>query len=325
MYCVHPVGYASAMGREWDVACKCWRCFGCAPVLKKQLLDRLQLFFNENDEIRFLTLTVRKGEDGNIRKNWNKLRQYIRRHYPGIKMFAVLEFQRNGTRHIHVLINQFIDRDLVLKMWQKYAWGTMAGVDIRYIGFAVRRVAAYMFKYLGKSLSNHQYKPHERRYSVSGARLPKLPKPESMYMPGEVKFEFHPHLNRNSPKWQEWMDHLSPVEKYALRDYDIGKDPKVLYDEEDIRHYGEKEELDPTVKYVSLEAMKRLEDFQAGLRRVERRVHDNNPLLDFAHRLGAMAGVVNKGVEEVEGGDEEFVDRGNHSKRYWGNPNREYL
>jgi hypothetical protein len=56
----------------------------------------------------------------------------------------VLEFQKNGNAHLHVLLGQYIPQAWLSGAWQSIGGGRM--VDIRYVD--VHRVSAYLSVYL---------------------------------------------------------------------------------------------------------------------------------------------------------------------------------
>jgi hypothetical protein len=92
-----------------------------------------------------LTATERKHTDRYIRECWRKLRVALAREYNGSLPFVgVLEFQKNGNAHLHVLFARYIARE-----WLSRAWEAVGGgwhVDIRYVD--VHRVSGYLCVYL---------------------------------------------------------------------------------------------------------------------------------------------------------------------------------
>jgi hypothetical protein len=61
-----------------------------------------------------------------------------------IPFVGVLEFQKNGTAHLHLLVGQYISQ-----VWLSRAWAAIGGgkiVDIRYVD--IHRVSAYLSVYL---------------------------------------------------------------------------------------------------------------------------------------------------------------------------------
>jgi hypothetical protein len=103
---------------------------------------------------RFVTLTLdpKKIEGDPVRylnALFAKLRVYLRREYGVAPQYIrILEFQKNGNPHFHLLIDRFIRQQ-----WLQSAWVAIGGgrfVDIRYVD--VHRVSRYLSKYLTKDL-----------------------------------------------------------------------------------------------------------------------------------------------------------------------------
>ena len=103
---------------------------------------------------RFLTLTLDpKRIEGDPVRYLNdafaKLRVYLKRElHVAPQYIRVLEFQKNGNPHFHILIDQYIDLGWIRKAWVAVGGGFM--VDIRCVD--VHRVSRYLSKYLTKEL-----------------------------------------------------------------------------------------------------------------------------------------------------------------------------
>ena len=89
---------------------------------------------------------------GNLAKNTLIAPKYIR----------ILEFQKNGTPHLHILIDRFIPQKWIRTAWVAIGGGSM--VDIRYVD--VHRVSRYLSKYLTKELLLSA-PPRSRRVTTS--------------------------------------------------------------------------------------------------------------------------------------------------------------
>ena len=75
---------------------------------------------------------------------------------------GVLEFQKNGNAHLHLLVGQYIPQ-----AWLSYAWQSIGGgryVDIRFVD--VHRVAAYLSKYLTGDKIEHTLRLLPRRARI---------------------------------------------------------------------------------------------------------------------------------------------------------------
>lgn len=102
---------------------------------------------------RFVTLTLDpKRIEGDpfryLRGTFDKFRTYLRRRYGKVRYIAVLEMQRNGTPHLHLLLDRFIPF-----AWLQESWGAVGGghfVNVKFVD--VHRVSRYLSKYLTKEL-----------------------------------------------------------------------------------------------------------------------------------------------------------------------------
>jgi len=153
-FSIRGVDASTGVTKFHRVNCKCWACSFCGPRKAKryrhviaQTAERLQLR-------RFITLTLApsKVEGDPVRylnKTWAKFRTYLKRKLGIAPTFIrVLEFQRNGNPHFHILIDHYIHWN-----WLKAAWQAVGGglfVNIKFVD--VHRVSRYLSKYLTKEL-----------------------------------------------------------------------------------------------------------------------------------------------------------------------------
>lgn len=156
-------GRWSAKGRAHDgshvmyrrLHCKCWGCPYCGPRKAGRCKHAIIRAAQELGLTRFVTLTLDpKKLNGAepvayLRDTFNKFRTYLRRRY-GVapKFIAILEFQKNGNPHLHLLIDRYIEQS-----WMSAAWSAVGGgphVDIRRPD--VHRISRYLSKYLTKEL-----------------------------------------------------------------------------------------------------------------------------------------------------------------------------
>jgi len=136
------------------VNCKCWYCSYCGPRKAKRYKHAIRVIAEAHSLNRFLTLTLdpAKIEGDTVRflnETFAKFRVYWKR-YRGIapKYIRILEFQKNGNPHFHILIDRYIAH-----AWIKSAWSAVGGgrmVDIRYVD--IHQVSRYLSKYLTKEL-----------------------------------------------------------------------------------------------------------------------------------------------------------------------------
>jgi hypothetical protein len=75
---------------------------------------------------------------------------------------GVLEFQKNGRAHLHVLLAQYIEQEVLSKAWESIGGGRI--VDIRFVD--VHRVSAYLAVYLAGEKIAHTLEFLARRARI---------------------------------------------------------------------------------------------------------------------------------------------------------------
>ncbi len=134
--------------------CKTWGCCYCGPRKAKRYKHLIRQAAEREQLTRFLTLTLDpsliEGDSVRyLRRVFNKFRLYLRRRFSTpVKYIAVLEFQKSGIAHLHLLVDRFIPWDWIRESWSALGGGTV--VDIRYVD--VHRISRYLSKYLTKEL-----------------------------------------------------------------------------------------------------------------------------------------------------------------------------
>lgn len=153
--------------------CKAWRCKYCGPKKAEKLKKAIAQAAEEKGLTRFLTLTLdtkflteadlRDGGIAYIRKSWSKLRIYLKReHGRSIDFISIVELQKRGVAHLHILVDRYLPYE-----WVKSSWVAVGGGRIVVIKFVdVHRVSSYLAKYLAKD-SVDGLPSGVRRYSVS--------------------------------------------------------------------------------------------------------------------------------------------------------------
>jgi hypothetical protein len=141
--------------RYCRVGCKCWDCAGCAPrkaaaycIRIAQTAEKLKL-----NKLMTLTLDPSKLDGADSTRYINEVfadfRVYLRRklgHSPAY--IRVLEYQKNGNAHLHVLLNCYLPQDWVSEAWEAVGGGRI--VDIKRVD--LHRVSRYLSKYLTKQM-----------------------------------------------------------------------------------------------------------------------------------------------------------------------------
>jgi hypothetical protein len=134
--------------------CESYRCDRCRKPKLKKVRKRISEVAEEHKLTRMVTLTLdpkripkrhRKHTDRYIRDCWCKMRVLLAREFgESLRFVGVLEFQKNGNAHLHLLVGRYI-----AQKWLSLAWQSIGGgryVDIRFVD--VHRVAAYLSRYL---------------------------------------------------------------------------------------------------------------------------------------------------------------------------------
>lgn len=171
--CPHPIGYFykradSKRLEKHPKGCGRWDCPYCGERKKRKLLDRIGKYYRAHpDQCRLLTLTLADNvDDERITEFWHRLQNSLKKY--GIK-FAYCwfkEFTKNGRRHLHVLIDKFIKKSLIKRLWLKATEGTSYIIKINHR--PIRSAAGYISKYITKDVQKEgRYKRKERRYSFS--------------------------------------------------------------------------------------------------------------------------------------------------------------
>ena len=160
-------------GKVWRYArlnCKSWKCERCGPKRVKQVRHAIIQVAQEFGLRRFLTLTLDprsctpEESVKYARKCWNKMRMYLKRKFgEAISFIAILEFQKSGYAHLHILVDRYINHSWIQKNWQAVGGGKF--VNIRQVD--IHRVSAYLSKYLTKELLLSPYYQKYRRYTTS--------------------------------------------------------------------------------------------------------------------------------------------------------------
>ena len=167
----------------YRISCNSWRCPNCRVMkaIKTRYLIRETAVLN--NLFYFLTLTLDPArippeyysKDRNlthkyITKVFNMFRTDLQRKIKEkLKYIWVLEFQKNGRAHLHILLNQFIDIALISAIWVRVGGGKIMWVDkaksVEALSFYL---SSYIAKGLKKDISDKSYFLFfEKRYSIS--------------------------------------------------------------------------------------------------------------------------------------------------------------
>ena len=172
--CTVTVDLPDGSRRYIRVDCRCWGCAYCGPKKASRYRRAIRELAEKNKLNRFLTLTLDPKAPGDqdpvayINASFAKWRIYLKRKFGvSITYIRILEFQKSGNPHFHILVDRFIPQAWIQSTWQAIGGGRF--VDIRYVD--IHRIARYLSKYLTKELLLSAPK-RSRRITVSrGIRL----------------------------------------------------------------------------------------------------------------------------------------------------------
>ena len=161
---------AEKLWRYGRLGCKRWTCPRCGPKKFKRLRRAIINKAQEHDLSRMLTLTLNPSSCSSeqsipyIRECWNKFRTSLKRHSgSSIAFITILELQKSGYAHLHILVDRYIAQEWISEAWQAVGGGKI--VDIRRRD--IHRLAAYLSKYLTKDILSADFKKRVRRYTTS--------------------------------------------------------------------------------------------------------------------------------------------------------------
>jgi ribosomal protein S27AE len=171
---VDPASGTAIYRRMW---CNTYGCPRCGPRRYRRARKAITAGAEQWGLTYFWTLTLDpkklppgdvKAQVKYIRDCWRKLRVYLQRRYgESVAFIAVVELHKSGIPHLHVLLGEWIEH-----AWIKGAWSAVGGGHIVWVEpVTIRRVAAYLSKYITKERLNH-LPPSVRRFSASrGIRM----------------------------------------------------------------------------------------------------------------------------------------------------------
>lgn len=147
------------------VSCQRWDCPHCGKIKRWRLINRVRDGFANSDRVIAVTLTQKLGSNQDIVENFYKLRDILRKRRIKLKYFWVKEFTRKGERHLHILIDTWIDHAELKKMWLTVTNGESWVVWVNETD--IISAGGYCSKYLTKSFSYEKFDAYERRYAFS--------------------------------------------------------------------------------------------------------------------------------------------------------------
>jgi hypothetical protein len=133
--------------------CKSWRCRRCGPKKVRRTIAIIQAGMAAGF-IRFATFTARGDEDPTTSfreatRRWKRLALRIERRWGKFEYLIVVEPQKRGHAHLHVLIRgrRFLPQRHLARMAQECGFGRVADIKAGH-----PQLAGYLAKYLTKTL-----------------------------------------------------------------------------------------------------------------------------------------------------------------------------
>jgi hypothetical protein len=170
---VGPVRHGSGRIGYKRLRCRSLRCPHCRDSKAHRVRNRIAEIAGEKGLTKFVTLTLDpKRIPANIRSEiylrdcWRKMRVSLTRRFgKSVDFISVLEFQKSGIAHLHLLIGVFIPQNWLSEAWQSVGGGRI--VDIQYVD--VHRVAAYLTQYFAGEKIAHTLSLLPRRARIFGS------------------------------------------------------------------------------------------------------------------------------------------------------------
>jgi len=170
-----------------------WNCPRCGPRRAAKLRHAVIQAAKEKDLRRFLTLTLNpractaQNSVEYIRQCWAKFRTYLKRQYgTSVTFISVVEFQKSGYAHLHVLVDRYIAHNWLKGAWQAVGGGSI--VDIRLVD--IHKISSYLPKYLTKEILLSHCDTKYRRYTTSRDLLLFKKPPKGVWMLLTVSIEY---------------------------------------------------------------------------------------------------------------------------------------
>ncbi len=134
------------------LTCKSWACKSCSEYLARKLHARVRTA----QPNKFITLTVAHEPDLTpaiaeeiIRTRWPRFVAAIRKHRPDFQYLRVLEYQKNGWPHLHLIARcHYIPHDILAAAWNQKVLKGFTGIKAIHNPDAI---GSELTKYIRKS------------------------------------------------------------------------------------------------------------------------------------------------------------------------------
>jgi hypothetical protein len=149
--------------------CKTWKCPRCGPKRAKRTRYAIAAHAETRHLNKFLTLTLdpKKLEGVQATKYLkNCLHNFMticgRQYGSKISYICVLEYQKNGNPHLHIILDRFIEQGWIQEKWHAVGGGWVFIKQVH-----IRKIANYLSKYLCKDVLTSPAPKGSRRVTTS--------------------------------------------------------------------------------------------------------------------------------------------------------------
>jgi len=150
--------------------CKSWRCEECGPRRARRFRHQVGVWAEKHRLNKFVTVTLDPKKMGSdpyayLSRCWHKFGIYLARRFGKKKVSYIwmMELQRNGNPHLHILVNRYLPQKWLSRTWDAIGGGKI--VDVRFVD--IQRIRPYLAKYLNKAWHQMAIPAKKRRYSTS--------------------------------------------------------------------------------------------------------------------------------------------------------------
>ncbi len=162
--------------------CKSWKCPICAPLNAVEAYFKIRSVVLLNNLNYFLTLTLDpqkippKYFENGLNKThkyitylFNRLLNKVRKEHKDLKYVWVIQFQKNGNAHLHILLNVKLDINFIRNEWSNLGGGEQMRVEKVE---SIERVSSYVSSYISKGFKEISsgkigFFNWEKRYMIS--------------------------------------------------------------------------------------------------------------------------------------------------------------
>lgn len=135
-----------------------------------------------------VTLTYREnmGDRDRLMRDFDVFMKRLRRLVPDLHYVAVAERQKRGAWHMHIAVPRVLSHyayrghlvrsyDLLRSLWRGIVGADNGNIDVarrRRVRGSLRRLAAYLSKYIGKAFADDTRPSHVKAFTASRGKLP---------------------------------------------------------------------------------------------------------------------------------------------------------